>query len=458
MSIEDTGSRLFTNGLRGLRLVVLALIFEAAPVSSGSAYAGRVEVVKSPGGVEAWLIERHETPLIDIRIAFRGGSLRDPAGRLGLANFAAFVFNEGGGTLNLRDFTARRAAIGVELGATANADAVVVEFRAITRYAREGFELLNLALNEPVLDRGEIERARRELIGQLQVKLSDPNQYVGAALLKALFPNHQLGATPEAQLSGLQAITADDIADFRRRTMTRDNIVIAVAGDIDAATLAPLLDQLTARLPATSSLLAVAPVGKAAAARSVIDAALPQSIVVFGRQEAPLTARERDAMTLIDNIINAPFTGPLFLEVREKRGLVYDVGAGIIENELVSIYSGSFGSANEKAGEALAVTLSVLDEIGREGPSEQQLGEAKDALPGITLRNLEGGRALVGRLLADQLLKLPPSRFDTFLADYQSVTLAEVRAVAKKMVKVEDMSVMVIGRPVGDITKVVPAR
>ena len=64
-------------------------------IPSSKAQAMKIQVVKSPGGITAWLVEEHSVPLIALRFAFEGGNAQDPEGKEGLANFLAGMLDEG---------------------------------------------------------------------------------------------------------------------------------------------------------------------------------------------------------------------------------------------------------------------------------------------------------------------------------------------------------------------------
>src|SRR5215475_11289842 len=88
--------------------VCLALLLVAALlVPLSKAQAMKIQEVKSPGGITAWLVEEHSVPLIALRYAFDGGSAQDPEGKEGLANFLASMLDEGAGDLNAKQFQER---------------------------------------------------------------------------------------------------------------------------------------------------------------------------------------------------------------------------------------------------------------------------------------------------------------------------------------------------------------
>src|ERR1700704_5265109 len=92
-------------GAAGVALAALAAAFLST--FSGPAYAMKIQTIKSPGGIEAWLVEEHAVPMMAMRFAFDGGSSQDPNGKEGLANFVTAMLDEGAGDLSARDFQER---------------------------------------------------------------------------------------------------------------------------------------------------------------------------------------------------------------------------------------------------------------------------------------------------------------------------------------------------------------
>ena len=70
-------------------LATLAAAFVAT--FSLPANAMKIQTVKSPGGIEAWLVEEHAVPMMAMRFAFDGGSSQDPLGKEGVANFVTAI-------------------------------------------------------------------------------------------------------------------------------------------------------------------------------------------------------------------------------------------------------------------------------------------------------------------------------------------------------------------------------
>src|SRR5207244_13591142 len=83
----------------------LAMMALLLPLSRAEAM--KIQVVKSPGGITAWLVEEHSVPLIALRFAFEGGNAQDPKGKEGLARFLSGMLDEGAGDLTSKQFQER---------------------------------------------------------------------------------------------------------------------------------------------------------------------------------------------------------------------------------------------------------------------------------------------------------------------------------------------------------------
>ena len=83
------------------------LVLSLLVTSIRPAQAMKIQTVKSPGGIEAWLVEDHSVPLMALKFAFEGGNSQDPIGKEGLANFITAMMDEGAGDLTSEKFQER---------------------------------------------------------------------------------------------------------------------------------------------------------------------------------------------------------------------------------------------------------------------------------------------------------------------------------------------------------------
>ena len=102
-------------------------------------------------------------------------------------------------------------------------------------------------------------------------------------------------------LESLPAVTGDDLKTYAHRVLARQNLKIAVVGDIDAETLRPILDRVFGALPEKPALSPIENVSPQGLGRRVdVSLDVPQTVVDFG---GPGIAR-RDPDFMAAYIIN----------------------------------------------------------------------------------------------------------------------------------------------------------
>ena len=111
----------------------------------------KIQEIKSPGGIKAWLVEEHSVPLVALRFAFEGGSSQDPAGKEGLANFLSGMLDEGAGDLNSKQFQERMEEIAMRMSFDDGRDAFYGNFETLTQNRERAVELLTLGDHQAAL-------------------------------------------------------------------------------------------------------------------------------------------------------------------------------------------------------------------------------------------------------------------------------------------------------------------
>src|SRR5262252_6613445 len=141
--------RLTLHSPRGRALAFGALTLIVAALAPQLAAATKIESIKTPAGIEVWLVRDPTVPLIAINFGFRGGSAQDPQDKAGTANMMASLLDEGAGEVDAKAFQDRLERGAIQLSFTAGRDTFRGSVRTLKENQDEAFELLRLAMNEP---------------------------------------------------------------------------------------------------------------------------------------------------------------------------------------------------------------------------------------------------------------------------------------------------------------------
>jgi len=245
-------------------------------------------------------------------------------------------------------------------------------------------------------------------------------------------------------------VTADDLRAFVGSTFLRGGLVVAAVGDIDATALASLLDRVFGTLPETGVAAAVADTApKAAGATMVVQVPVPQSVVVFGQAGIARDDPDWYVASLLNEIMAGGFGSRLTEEIREKRGLVYGVYAYLLPLDHAPLVMGGLATQNARVAESLDILRQEWKRMAEDGPTEAELADARTYLLGSFPLRLTDSGGTASVLMSLQENDLPIDYLERREALFRSVTLADMRRVAKRLYRPELLTVVVVGTPEG---------
>ena len=339
----------------------------------------QIERVKSPGGIEAWVVRDAAVPLIAVDFAFNGGSDQDPTGKAGLASLAASLLDEGAGSLDSKAFQEKLERRAIELGFRASRDAFRGTLRTLKEHRDEAFDALRLALNEPRFDAEAVERMRAQTLSQLRRNSTNPNDIGSRTWWAAAFPNHPYGHPSSGTPESVATIGVDDLRGYTRRVLARDNLKIAIVGDIDLETAGKLLDSTFGALPAKSDIAPVANVvPQGMGERIVVELDVPQAVVTFGGPGVARSDPDFMAAYVVNHILGGgSFSSRLYSEVREKRGLAYGVSTSLVWLEHSAVLLGGTATRADATGETLGIIEAEFRRLATEGPTQEELARPR---------------------------------------------------------------------------------
>jgi zinc protease len=432
----------------GAGLALAALIATAAPAAEVDNMT--IERVTSPGGIEAWLVESHENPLIAMRFAFRGGAAQDPSGKEGLAYFISAMMDEGAGPLDAVAFQERAQALAMRMDFDASRDVMLANVQTLSANKDEVFDLVGLALTTPRFDEDAIERVRAQILAGLKFDENDPETVASLAWDRLAFQNHPYGRPIKGTMASIAAISRDDLKDYVARVFAHEKLVISVVGDIDAKTLGEALDHIFGDLPLNSALEPVAdaepPLGPT---REIIEMDVPQSVAQFGHRGIARKDDDFMAAYVLNYIIGGGgFASRLMEEVREKRGLAYSVHSNLFPYQHGAVFVGNVATKNEAVGQSLEVIESELKRLAEEGPTAEELASAKSYLTGAYALRFESSSSIANQLLWIQIEDLGIDYVNRRNELVEAVTLDDIRRVAKRLIEADRLITTIVGKPI----------
>lgn len=421
-----------------------AILFILVLTFWGPAYAVTVKPVAALPNVPVWLSEDHALPVIAVTVSFPAGSAYDPAGKAGMAALAAYLIDEGAGDFSADRFQAALAARGIKLEVVPGRDYLTISLMTLSSNSKEAFRLLGLAVTQPRFDYDAVTRVRLQMMQSFDQSREDPAAVAERGFYSLYFGPYTYGRPVEGEPRSLASIAAPELKAFAKAHWVLGGMKIAVAGDIAPAALAPLLKGAFGTLPATTPPLPPAPPRVGAPGLHIIAMDVPQPSVFFGAQG--LLRSDHDYIAgLIANYILGGAGGRLTHEIREQRGLTYDVTTDLVPYRRAGLILGTVATRRDATRQTLTLLQNTLRQFVSDGPSDEEVADAKQYLNGSFPLAFTSNTAIAAQLNTFQQLGLPLDYIDHRSEAINAVSREDVRRVARRLFDPNKLTIVVAG-------------
>ncbi len=410
--------------------------------------ATEIQEVTSPGGFKAWLVEEDAVPFTALELRFTGGASLDRAGKRGAINLMTATLEEGAGDLDAQAFSIARDDLAASIRFGVSQDALSISARFLTENREEAIALIKLALTDPRFDQEAIDRVRRQIVSTLRADETNAYVMAGQTFNAQVFGDHPYGSSPDGTVDSVEALTRDDLVQAFNDVVVADRVFVGAAGDISAEELANLMDELLGDLPSGGAPLPSAAKTRFSGGVTLVQHDVPQSVVLFGHGGLP-----RDDPDFFPAfVLNEVFGGAgqqsrLSLEVRNKRGLTYGIGSHIVNSDHADLVMGQFASANDRVAEAIEVVKQQWSLVVEEGITAEELEAAKTYLTGAYPLLFDSNASIAQILVGMQQDGRPIDYIQKRNSMIEAVTLEDVRRVARRLYKPDDLRFVVVGQP-----------
>jgi zinc protease len=404
-----------------------------------------------PNGMRLVVAEDHELPLVAITAFVGVGTAQDPPGQLGLAQLTADALLRGAGRWNAPALARAVEDLGGTIEVEAGYDATILAADFLAEDATAGIDLVRAVLRQPRLERGEIRRARDELVGQLVSDLEEPSTMASQCLGALLYGVHPYGRPPGGLPETVEELGAGDVRGFYARWYHPNNTTLTLVGDVRAA---EVIEALRAAFGDWKAEPAAMPVRSGPpqplASRRILLVDKPDASQSQIRLAGVAMRRaDRDLLPaqVANTILGGGFSSILIDELRVKRSLTYGAFSGYAARLVGGDFRVSTATKTATTVEALELTIGILDRFRTSLPAPGPLAKAKAFTDGQFARQIETAKALGLRLAEMEFFGLPEDDLATYRRRIAAVDAASAYQVVRRHQPPTDlMAIVVLGK------------
>jgi zinc protease len=439
------------------RTVYALLPNGTAPKTTLQTEAAREHAIQKfelSNGLRLLIKEDHRLPFVELRAVFKGGVLAETEENGGITQLMSKMLLKGTRTRTAEAIAAGIESVGGSIDSYGGNNSFGVNAEVMSSDFPLALDLLTDVLLNPTFPGPALERERDVQLAGIRAQKDHLLQSASKAMRQALFGHTGYGLDVLGTESSVQRISPADLKSYHELLVVPDNCVLAIYGDIETTSVREAVEKA---LGAWKSEVRSqkSEVGgqrsedrgqKAEVQRVTQTRDKKQAVMVVGYLGTTLHDPDRYALELIQEACS-DLGSRLFMRVREKLGLAYYVGAQNVIGLEPGYFAFYVGTMPEKTAQVERELLAEAELLRVDGLSEEELKRSKAKLIGqkkIARQDL-GGFAMATAL--DELYGLGYAHTDAEDARYEAVTLEQVKAVARKYLKPDQLVIATVSPP-----------
>lgn len=398
-------------------------------------------------GARVLFVEARQLPMFDLRLTFAAGSSQDD-GAPGLAALTNAMLNEGVPGKDVSAIAEGFESLGANFGNGAYRDMAIASLRSLSAKAQRepALALFGQVIGQPTFPEDALARIKNQLLAGFEYQKQNPGKLAGLQLFERLYGDHPYAHPSEGTEQSVPAISTAQLRAFHQRAYAAGNVVIALVGDLSRAEAEAIAAAVSAALPKGPALPLIAQPQVPKPGLSHIE--FPSSQTHLMLAELGVDRREPDyaALVLGNQILGGSGFGTrLMTEVREKRGLTYGIYSGFSAMQARGPFMISLQTRAEQSAGTLQLVQDILRDYLANGPTEQELDDAKREMLGSFPLSTASNADIVGQLGAMGFYDLPLTYLDDFMAEVQALSVAQVKTAMNKHLNADQLVIVTAG-------------
>ncbi|HEY8376887.1 MAG TPA: pitrilysin family protein, partial [Nannocystis sp.] len=400
-------------------------------------------------GLEIYVVENHEVPLISAHLVIRAGTMDDEQ----LAEFTASMLGEGTKTRSKAKIDEEIEFVGASLGAEADIHDTSVYTTVLTRDIKLALTLIADEVMNPVFPAEALDKLKDKAKAALQVAKSNSDVLADHLFKMVAYPGGHPYGRPLATEAQIDAVTVDALKQFHDKFYRSNNSYLILAGDITVPEAQKLGEQVFGKWKPLDGDPPPHPLNAfkkyqhppKLIVHLVNRPGSAQSDIRVGNLSLARKHPDWIKLELASDILGGGSTGRLFLDIREEKGLTYGIYTAMDPGLAPGTWKIWTKTKTATTGEMLTAIFDHIKKMRDEDVTRQEFEDTTRKKIGSFPLSIETAQQIASRVHTILTYGLPPDYYKTYRDEVRKAQLPEMKVIAGKYMNAVPI-VVVVGR------------
>lgn len=403
--------------------------------------------VTLPNGIRVFVSEIPYVRSVSIAFYFGVGARYEPDDIAGASHFIEHMLFKGSERFSTAQIISEAIeGVGGVLDAATDKEVTVYSAKVASQHFDLAMRLISDMVRRPLLQTEEIEKERSVIIEELNMYRDSPADWVNVLADETMWPGQPLGREVAGTRETVSALTRETLLSYKQRHYTPSNLVVSVAGNVSHQ---QVRDALAALLGDWSADLAPrwtpSPIPPSSTRVRLETRPTEQTNLCLLTPGLSSKDPRHYAMTLLNAALGDGMSSRLFVEIRERLGLAYDIGSAPTYYHDTGSLTISAGVEPKRTEATIRAALAELSKLRDEPLHAEELARVKEYTKGRMALRLEDTYSVAAWMGGQEIITGEPLELDEVMARIDAVTVEDTQALARELFTGDGLRLAVIG-------------
>jgi len=396
-------------------------------------------------GLQVALVQWGTMPKVRVTLSMRTGNAFEKADEVWLADLTGDLMREGTATRTAAQISEEAARMGGSLTVSVGGDSTTIGGDVLTEFGPQMAALVADVVRNPKFPESELARLKANMLRNLAVSLSQPQNLALQKFRAVLYGDHAYGRLFPTE-ANVKAFTLDQVRGFYKDTYGAGRSRLYVVGRFDAAAVEAAIRKAFDGWQKGSEPVQPLPKPSSTRALYIIDRpGAPQSTLILGVPTVDPSNADFIPLTVMDALLGGAFASRITKNIREDKGYTYSPTSDISAHYRDAYWSENADVTTTVTGPSIKEILAEIDRLQAEPPGKEELAGIQNYLAGTYVLQNSSRGGITNQLDYMDLHGLPATYASTYVKQVYAVTPEQVSEMAKKHVVDDRATIVIVG-------------
>lgn len=395
-------------------------------------------------GLVVLVTENQTADIVAARIFIDAGSRHELPHQSGSSHLVAALLSKGTVTRTAQEIAEQAESVGAGLSISSTPDYCLVNIKTVSSDFADLLKLAADLIQFPTFPEAELALERKLTLQAIRARQEQPKAIALHQLRQSIYRNHPYGQTGLGTLETVTKLTRIELCQFHYQYFRPETAVLSIAGNITLDQAIALIEPLFSswEIPSTPAPPPLNLALEHTPVQAVQIQATQQSIVMLGYPAPAIQGIDYCALKVLCTYLCSGLSSRLFTELREKRGLAYEVSGFYPARLHASHFVTYLGTASENTVLALSLLKAELQRLSNQVLSDTEVSATKSKLLGQYALGKQTNHQIAYLYGLYKFLQLPEDYDQGFVQSIQAITPTQLHQAALKHLREPFISIV----------------